>query len=377
MRIFRKHRLTPAELALLAAVGVGVVALSAWSRTTRPVASYERRVEAARRTLQAFQVLKEERLRRGIPIDPFTDPAESGLMGENQSPITTVPGDYTAKLTTINPNWAAFFVAMFEEAGLKEGDTLWLSFTGSFPALNVAALVAAETWGLVPVWVASLGSSTYGANHPDWTWADMENTLVRRGLLHRRALFLSLGGNNNVAAELDSLGRALLAEAARRNGYELLVLLPLQRAVDTAWARLERATGGLPRLFVNIGGGVLALGVSEVGDFLDPGLNTSRVLTRMEEPPVEGLVVRALRHGIPVLHVERITTLARRWGLPVAPGALASPGQGDLYVEARYPLGLHGIMLLGYVLLIFLTANGFLTGMLPNPRHEEEPEEML
>ena len=377
MRIFRKHRLTPAELALLAAVGVGVVALSAWSRTTRPVTSYERRVEAARRTLQAFQILKEERLRRGIPIDPFTDPAESGLMGENQSPITTVPGDYTAKLTSINPNWAAFFVAMFEEAGLKEGDTLWLSFTGSFPALNVAALVAAETYGLVPVWVASLGSSTYGANHPDWTWADMENTLVRRGLLHRRALFLSLGGNNNVAAELDSLGRALLAEAARRNGYDLLVLLPLQRAVDTAWARLERATGGLPRLFVNIGGGVLALGTSDVGDLLQPGLNTSRVLSRIGEPPVEGLAVRALRHGIPVLHVERVTTLARRWGLPVAPGALASPGQGALYVEARYPVPLHAGLLFLYALLIFLTANGFLAGMLPNPRHEEEPEEML
>lgn len=375
MRIFRKHRLTPSELLLLAVVGVSIIVLSGQSQQVTKVPSFDLRVEAARKTLRAFAVLKEERLRRGIPIDDFSDPAQSGLIGAHMSPITTVPGDYTAKLTTINPNWAAFFVEMFEEAGLNPGDTVWFSVTGSFPALNVAALVTAETYGLVPVWVASLGASSYGANHPDWTWADMEHTLVQEGLLSRRALFLSLGGNNNVAAELDSLGRALLAEAALRNGYDLLVLLPLQRAVDTAWARLYRTTGGLPRLFVNIGGGVLALGTSEAADRLDAGLNTPRVLGELEDIPVEGLAMRALRHGVPVLHVERVVTLARRWGLPVAPGALASPGEGPLYARARYPLALHAGMLAAYALLIFLTMNGILSRWLPNPRHEENTEE--
>ncbi len=374
MRIFRKHRLSAGELVVLAAVGVAVVGVSVSSRRVYPVASYEVRFRAARMTWEAFRILKEERLRRGIPIDTFTDPMESGIMGVNESPITTVPGDYTAKLTSINPNWAALFVQFFEEAGLQTGDTVWMSFTGSFPALNVAALMAARAYGLEAYWVASLGSSTYGANHPRWTWADMERTLRRHGMLDRGALFLSLGGNNNVAAELDSVGRALLAEAAQRNGYELLVMLPLQRAVDTAWRRLLRASGRPPHLFVNIGGGVLALGVSEVGELLSPGLNGPRVLASLEDVPVEGLVMYALKAGKPVLHVERVVSLARRYGLPVAPGAMPEPGEGALFQEERYPVVLHAGMLAGYLLLIVLTANGFLARVLPNPRHQEEEE---
>ena len=69
--------------------------------------AYQKKIEASRLALEAMELVKNERLGRGLPIDAETDPAESGLIGSFVTPITTDAGDLEAKQTAINPNFAA------------------------------------------------------------------------------------------------------------------------------------------------------------------------------------------------------------------------------------------------------------------------------
>jgi poly-gamma-glutamate system protein len=79
--------------------------------------------------------------------------------------------------------------------------------TGSFPALNIAVLAAAEEMKLKPIAISSVGSSMWGANEPDFVArhgapAEGEKTLRTSGAA-------SIGGSNDRGRGL-SRGRALL-----------------------------------------------------------------------------------------------------------------------------------------------------------------------
>lgn len=374
MRIFFKHRLNTAEMVFLGVVGVVVIALSALAKTTARAPLYDVKLAAARRTLKAFAVLKKERLRRDIPIDSVNDPALSGLIGYKDSPITTTTGDLLAKQMTINPNWAALVVELLREAKVKRGDYVAVHMTGSFPALNVATLIAIETYGAIPVWVSSAGSSSWGANIPDFTWPDMEKALREKGVIKGASLLVSLGGNNDVGAGLPEEGRRMLREAIRRNGYRLLEVLPLQRSVDAKYSALKGAAKGKIRAFINIGGGVASLGSHEVGELLNPGVNWPRTYTdlSLSDYPVEGLVAKFLKEGAPVIHLLHVRTLAKRYGLPLVVAAMPEVGEGRLFFEERYVLWVQALLLFGYLVLVFLVVNGYLGRFFGNPRKEEE-----
>ncbi len=374
MRLFFKHRLNTAEMVFLGVVGVVVIALSALSKTVSKAPLYDVKIEAAKRTLKAFKVLKGERLRRDIPIDPVNDPALSGLIGYKDSPITTTTGDLLAKQMTVNPNWAALVVELLREAGVRKGDYVAIHMTGSFPALNTAILMAVEAYGAVPVWVSSAGSSSWGANVPDFTWPDMERTLRERGLIKGGSLLMSLGGNNDVGAGLPEEGRRMLQDAIRRNGYRLLKVLPLQRSVDTKYSELKEAAKGRIRAFINVGGGVASLGSHEVGELLKPGINWPRTYTdlSLSDYPVEGLVAKFLKEGVPVIHLLHIRSLAKRYGLPLVVAAMPEVGEGRLFFEERYVLWVQALLLVGYLAVVFLVVNGYLGKFFGNPRKEEE-----
>jgi len=114
-----------------------------------------------------MEATRQYRIKNVGPIDPEVDPANSGMIGLLLSPITSKTGFLPAKQTTVNPNWAAVMVAMFKEVGAKEGDVIAMGFSASFPAINLATLVAAETLRLNVIAINSVGASTWGANIPD------------------------------------------------------------------------------------------------------------------------------------------------------------------------------------------------------------------
>jgi poly-gamma-glutamate system protein len=114
---------------------------------------YQKKVQASRLALEAMELVKSERLRRGIPIDKEADPAASGLIGSFVTSVTTDAGNLEAKQTAINPNWAAVIVDLLQQANVKERDQVAVSFSGSFPALNIA--VALKTLNLRPTIISS------------------------------------------------------------------------------------------------------------------------------------------------------------------------------------------------------------------------------
>jgi poly-gamma-glutamate system protein len=202
----------------------------------------------------------------------------------------------------------------------------------------------------------------------------MERTLADSALIHGRSLLVSLGGNNDVGAGLPEEGRNILREAIRRNGYRLLEVLPLQKSIDGKYATLKRAAKGKIKAFINVGGGVASLGSHEVGELLRPGINWPRTYVdlSLEDYPVEGLVAKFLKEGVPVIHLLHVRTLAKRYGLPLVVAAMPDVGEGRLFFVQRYVLWVQAALLVSYLLLVFLVVNGYLGKFFGNPRKEEE-----
>ncbi len=370
MKLFRKHRLSNGEIIFLGILSILAVLLSRLSLKVEKDELYELKLEASRKTLEAYRFLKRERLRRGIEIDPVNDPMESGLLGWKESPITTSWGDYEAKLTSINPNWSAVVVDMLNELGIRKGDTVAMHITGSFPAINVAVIIGIETYGAVPVFASSIGSSSWGANIPEFTWADMEKALYDSGYIRSRSVLASIGGNSGVGAGLSEEGRRMIREAIRRNGLELLEVLPLQKAIDIEYEALT--SKGNPKVFVNVGGSVISIGNPHKKYLLHPGINEPRMYEIIKDENVEGLVAKFLKQGKPVINFLEIITMAKRYGMPIAPASIPEVGTANVFSKPKYPVWFHIVLLAILGALVFLTLNGYLGSLFKNPYKEEE-----
>ena len=108
--------------------------------------------------------------RRSLSGFDELDPNETALIGQDITPITTDRGYIEAKLTSINPNFAAVIVDMLKESDIQENDIVDVAFTGSFHGLNIAVLSALQILHLKPLVITSLGASNWGANDPYFTW---------------------------------------------------------------------------------------------------------------------------------------------------------------------------------------------------------------
>ena len=113
---------------------------------------------------------------------PENDMYSSGLIGLQTSIITTkeeVSGKdmLSSKVACTHPNFASAIVEMFYEMNLKEGDLVAASMTGSFPGANIAFLSACDAMKLKPVIISSVGSSSWGANRPGYSWPKIESIL--------------------------------------------------------------------------------------------------------------------------------------------------------------------------------------------------------
>ncbi|HJK93439.1 MAG TPA: poly-gamma-glutamate system protein [Polyangiaceae bacterium LLY-WYZ-15_(1-7)] len=289
---------------------------------------FETKLEAAQLAEQAFRAVYLERIRLRIPLEPELDPAGSGLIGLPHSPIVSNEGHLTSKQTTANPNFAAVFVEMLAEAGVEEGDLVALNLTGSFPAMNVAMYAALETIGAEPIVISSVAASEYGATHPELTWLDMERVLFEQDLVSFQSVAASMGGVLDVARNHSEEGRRLIMEAIERNEKPLLSPGDYEQAVQMRLDLYDEVRGDRPiAVFVNIGGGTASVGTSDDKRDFRPGLNT-----RLPRGLDRSSVMRSfLQRDVPVIHVSKIRSIARRYGLPDAPVETPEPGEGGVF----------------------------------------------
>jgi poly-gamma-glutamate system protein len=318
------------------------IVLSSTSKRYAP--DHGDKMAAAALTQRLFEQVKERKLELGIPIDPLNDPNETGLIGVQHSLITTEPGELSAKLTTTNPNIAALVVELLRKADAGPGDVVAVSFSGSFPALNVAVLAAITALELEPVIITSVGSSMWGANDPAFTYLDMEKILYDRGLIRYRSGIASVGGIEDIGRGLSPEGRAMIDIAINRNGVKLIKANSLKESVEARMEYFRERAAKPIKLFINVGGGAAALGGTEI---------PSGIVERSFSAH-EGLIGEFLRVGAVVVNLTEINFLARRYGLPAAPIPLPSIGTGKLFYEVRYSTTLAAVFAVLLMVIIFV-----------------------
>ncbi|HSW59978.1 MAG TPA: poly-gamma-glutamate system protein, partial [bacterium] len=236
--------------------------------------NYQEKVKAAQLMDSSIKVLRKYRLEKIGPIDQEIDPVDSGIIGTLITPITSNSGVREAKLATVNPNWAAVMIELFKKADIKNGDTIAAGFSGSFPALNIAVLSAAQVMNLKVVAISSAAASTWGANIPDMSWLDMERILNENKLISNRSAAASLGGSQDRAIGMSKEGKELLRKIIERNGAELIFAKDEQTNLDTRMSIYNQKSGDAPiKAFVNVGGGTISVGTRIGKQLFSPGLN--------------------------------------------------------------------------------------------------------
>ncbi len=345
MRLYwRPGKVSNASLAFLAALAVGAMLVVETNKVLKKQPYYDEKVEAARLQAAAMEAIKKEVLRYRGTLDPSTDPAGSGLIGRNLSPITSVVGYVAAKQTSVNPNFAAVIVHLMRQIGLDRGDLVAVAGTGSFPAMNLAVLVSCKVLGLRCVMISSVASSMYGANHPRLTWLDMERVAYREGLLDARSIAASIGGTDDNGAQLSELGVEMALKAIKRNKVTLIREGTLAGNIATRLRLYEEAANGEPyKAYINIGGGEASVGSHFTKVLFRPGIN--RRLPRKTIPDEGAMTLMMRKYKIPAIHVSSVGRIAEKYGLPRAPQKMPPVAEGPLFFNVVYSLPLAAVLL--------------------------------
>ncbi|MCP4574003.1 MAG: poly-gamma-glutamate system protein [bacterium] len=309
------RRGTP-HLALVFAIAtIGWLLVQRYGRAPEP-APYRAEAEtAARLATRAFAAVDSVKRARGMEIASDTPVRWRALLGGDYTPLTTTLGSREAKEVSTNPAWAALLVGMLTEAGVRPGDTVGILGSGSFPALVLSALSAVSALEAEPLLMVSLGASSYGANQREATILDLMDWVRRSGVLDPRSALASPGGEDDAGGGMSREGRTWLAEAAARNGTELVRFGSLAEAIA---ARTELMSASRVAAVVNIGGGQAALGRCPHTAVLPVGIWREVPDCRCVE---RGALVRMAEAGVPAIHLLSVRRLAAWHGLDYEPGA--------------------------------------------------------
>ena len=349
-----KKRISIAQLLLVIWMVVMVLAVVSNVRFAKTAEHpyYEKMLEASSLTKKAFDTIKQHKLDNGMPI-VSEDKLKTGLIGEEATAIFTTPGNLHAKRTTCNPNWAAVIIDYFYKANLKSGDQVVFVFSGSFPGLNIAALAAAEVFGLNTAVMASIGASSYGATDPDFTFFDMMCLLNGKDVLKDRLDYVSFGGGSDTGnnfhdeeeifwnEDLENLRtieeiKSSIKARIDKEGVNFIYEPDFSTNIDK---RIEYLRQLVPdaKFLLNVGGSSVGIGV-DAETYIDSGFQdpTTKMTSKLSSFDVNkdnwGLIQYFLTKQIPVASMLNIRGLASDYGLAYDPDVMPAVGDGEIYL---------------------------------------------
>lgn len=294
----------------------------------RPLAYSDQMINAARLMEKAITIVGSEHEKSGFEIDETIDPNHTGLVGPENSELTTTLGNLEAKRTTTNPNMAGLLVHLLHQAGVTAGDTIAVGCSASFPALMIAALAAAQAMEVHSVVILSLGASSYGGTHLDFNVFSIYKLLMSEGVFTVPPAAVSLGGENDVGHDFKPEIKEQLRNQIQQSGVPFLYEPDLRRNVA---ARMKIYQGRSPAnriaAFINIGGSSANLGASALTLEVKPGLNKNVSLPATSE---RGVLFEMAAQEVPCIHLLFIKGLAMKYGLPWDPIPLPKPGASQL-----------------------------------------------
>ena len=336
MKFFREKRLYFPEsqdkklkcLIVIAGIISIIAFLSAKIFTTEYALSHsDTKVSASQIMKNAISTISAYCDSTGIPINLTVDPNRTGLIGSEISPIATTLGNLEAKRTTTNPNFAALLVQLLEESGVVSGDTIAIGCSASFPALMIATLAAAQAMDVHPIFIISLGSSSFGATNPDYNLLHIYQVLRQRNIFAVPPAAVSLGGDLDIGRDFEREIEERLIQQIRNSGYPFIYEPNLEKNVARRMNFFEgNSSTSRIAAFVNIGGSYANIGTSELALKIKPGLNRPNFIPPRAE---RGVVFEMAARGIPIIHLLYIKGLALKYGLPWDPIPLpeiAEPG---------------------------------------------------
>ncbi|HET6428487.1 MAG TPA: poly-gamma-glutamate system protein [Phycisphaerae bacterium] len=351
--IWRPTKVSRRALAALAAASLAALAAADGLRPRRPQPFLKEKLAAAEKMHEAISAVSRHRAGAGYEFDLSIDPRRTGMIGPEFTPITNDRGSLRAKQIVLNPNFAALAVQMFKQAGVRRGDTVTVAWTGSLPGANLAVLSAAEVLGIRLIPIHSISASMYGANDPQFAWLDMEKLLHEEGVFDTRSVMATYGGDEDRGKGLGRDARGLIQDIAARTDVPLVREDDLTGQIRRREQEYARLAGGAPiRAYVNIGGGIGSIGARINGLIMTPGVNRS---TRGKDFGRAGVMTRMAQRGVPVIHINYIDRLCRRYGYASDPAADPTPGAGPMFLRRTHNLFLVAALLAGLLAVFFIT----------------------
>ncbi|MGD9551835.1 MAG: poly-gamma-glutamate system protein [Candidatus Caldatribacteriota bacterium] len=336
MKNWVKYKISIKNLVIIFIIVMAGLVLAEISKVKIPTSYYQTQLEAARTMMDSLLVIREEREKRGIPIDTKIDPNKTGIIGEEYTPLTTTLGNLEAKRTSANPDFAALMVKYFQQAGLEEGDIVAIGASGSFPGLIIATLSACKAMNITPLIIYSIGASEYGATIPAFTFIDMLKILNEKEILPYKLLAVSMGGNNDQAeAMFYPDAKELIMDIAQSADTIFINVTNLAENIQKRMELYQEAAANKAiSLFVNIGGASPNYGNTPASITYPNGL----VINGPEIPdhPERGLIFEFQALEIPVIHLLNIRDLALKNGIPIDPVPLPEIGRSEVFFEYRY-----------------------------------------
>ena len=337
--MFRPYIKRTSILVLIAAVNLLLVYISYISFEFKPSDNYEIKMKAAKIMKEALEVTRE--YSKSIIVNSadsslLYDRFNSGLIGVDStlSSITTKEGSLYSKVATTNPNFSGLFIQLFSEIDPSlinpdVVDTIAVSYTGSFPGANIALLSACKAANIYPVIISSIGSSSWGANQIEMTWADIENYLSDNIFKYKSSAF-SLGGDQDRADELPDNIKQLLKTKISDNNYSFIESSLLSEAIDKRMDIYHNKSKNY-KAYVSIGGSAASLGDSTTMRMFLPGLNfekDSDIEEAINNAFDEDLIDEDINNiipviqkfveviNIPVINIRNINNLCDWYDLP-------------------------------------------------------------
>tara|TARA_Y100001970_G_C14238045_1_gene863127 strand:+ start:2021 stop:3223 length:1203 start_codon:yes stop_codon:yes gene_type:complete len=277
--MFRPYIKRTGILILIATINLLLVYISYISFEFAPSYNYDMKIRAANIMEEALEITKDYSKNLINNSEQLLyDRFNSGLIGVDStfSSITTKEGSLYSKVAVTNPNFSALFIQLFSEIDSSLinpniVDTIAVSYTGSFPGANIALLSACKAANIYPIIISSIGSSSWGANQIEMTWADIEDHLSNNIFEYRSSAF-SLGGDQDRMDELSDNIKELLKTKILKNNYNLIESSLLSESIDKRMDIYNSKSKNY-KAYVSIGGSAASLGDSTTTRMFLPGLN--------------------------------------------------------------------------------------------------------
>lgn len=311
------------NVTIAGAVSLTVFVVVQFFYPKRPLPYADQMLDAARLMEKAIIIVGSDYEKSGIEIDETIDPNHTGLVGPENSELTTTLGHLEAKRTTTNPNMAALLVHLLHQAGVAAGDTIAVGSSASFPALMIATLAAAQAMEVYPVVILSLGASSYGGTNVDFNLLSIYQLLLREGVFTIQLAAISLGGDKDIGQDFKPDIKERLFKQIQSSGIPFIYEPDLKKNVAARMKIYQgNSSAGRISAFVNIGGNYADLGTSALVLEVKPGLNRN---VSLPAKPERGVLFEMAAQKISCIHLLFIKGLVMKYGLPWDPIPLPKP----------------------------------------------------